>query len=128
MEQTGLPVDAAGRSASEFSGGQRQRLAIARALVLEPRCLVLDEALSGLDLSIQRQIVRLLLELQARASLTYLFISHDLGLMAQIADQVAVMHHGKIVQKQDPLALFSQPHHPTTHALLSLMPVLENCT
>jgi len=128
MEQTGLPVDAAGRSASEFSGGQRQRLAIARALVLEPRCLVLDEALSGLDLSIQRQIVRLLLELQARASLTYLFISHDLGLMAQIADQVAVMHQGKIVEEQAPLDLFSKPRHPHTQALLAAMPVLENCT
>jgi ABC-type glutathione transport system ATPase component len=128
MEQTGLPVDAAGRSASEFSGGQRQRLAIARALVLEPRCLVLDEALSGLDLSIQRQIVRLLLELQARASLTYLFISHDLGLMAQIADQVAVMHQGKIVEEQAPLDLFSKPQHAHTQALLAAMPVLENCT
>jgi len=127
MEQTGLPVDAAGRLASEFSGGQRQRLAIARALALEPKCLVLDEALSGLDLPIQRQIVRLLLELQAQASLTYLFISHDLGLMAQIADQVAVMHRGKIVEEQAPADLFSKPQHAHTQALVAAMPVLEDC-
>src|SRR5713101_8183013 len=101
---------------------------IAEPLVLQTRCLVLDEALSGLDLSIQRQIVRLLLELQARASLTYLFISHDLGLMAQIADQVAVMHQGKIVEEQAPLDLFSKPQHAHTQALLAAMPVLENCT
>ena len=128
MEQTGLPVEAAGRLASEFSGGQRQRLAIARALTLEPKCLILDEALSGLDLPIQRQIVRLLLELQARASLTYLFISHDLGLMAQIADKVAVMHQGKIVEERTPADLFSKPQHAHTQALLAAMPVLENRT
>ena len=128
MEQTGLPVDAAGRPASEFSGGQRQRLAIARALALEPSCLVLDEALSGLDLPIQRQIVHLLQELQARASLTYLFISHDLGLMAQIADRVAVMHEGKIVEERAPADLFARPQHAHTQALLAAMPVLENCS
>src|SRR2546425_7221412 len=91
MEQVGLLSQWAERPAAEFSGGQRQRLAIARALALEPRLLILDEALSALDLSVQAQIVNLLLELQVSRGLTYLYITHDLSLVGHLADEIAVM-------------------------------------
>jgi len=97
MEQVGISPQWARRSALEFSGGQRQRLAIARALTLKPRLLILDEALSSLDLPIQAQITKLLLDLQASLSLAYLFITHDLGLAARLADRIAVMRAGSIV-------------------------------
>lgn len=99
MELVGLSPDWGRRSAGEFSGGQRRRLAIARALALDPKVIVLDEALAGLDLSIQSQISNLLLDLQAARGLSYLFISHDLGLIAHLADEVAVLDHGRIVEK-----------------------------
>jgi len=99
MERVGLPRTESDRLPLELSGGQRQRLAIARALALEPRFLILDEALSSLDLSIQAQLIKLLLDLQASRSLTYLFISHDVTVAAGIADEVAVMHRGRIVEK-----------------------------
>src|SRR5436309_8640918 len=99
MSEVGLAPNSADRSVMEFSGGQRQRLAIARALALQPKLLVLDEALSGLDLSTEAQITNLLLDLQAAHSLTYLLISHDLFLVARLADMIAVMIDGRIVEQ-----------------------------
>ena len=118
MEEVGLNSDWAGRRAAEFSGGQKQRLAIARALAVQPRILILDEALSGLDLSTQAQIANLLLELQASHALTYLLISHDMKLVGQIADTIAVMAEGKIVEQGPASQIFSRPVHEETRRLL----------
>src|SRR5215469_2946265 len=109
MELVGLQADWEKRLPHQFSAGQRRRLAIARALAVEPKVLILDEALTGLDVLIQAQIVELLQELQARLSLTYLYISHDLGLMSQLADQVIVLHQGQIIEAATPLELFTKP-------------------
>jgi peptide/nickel transport system ATP-binding protein len=109
MELVGLQADWEKRLPHQFSAGQRRRLAIARALALEPRVLILDEALTGLDVPIQTQIAGLLRELQARLSLAYLYISHDLRLMSQIADQVMVLHQGQIVEADTPVKLFAKP-------------------
>ncbi len=125
MRIVGLSPQWAERRQLELSGGQRQRLAIARALVLEPRLLILDEALTGLDLSIQAQIVNLLLELQAAQGLTYLFISHDLRAAAQIAEEMAVMHEGKIVERGRTADLLAAPRHPRTTSLVKAVPHLE---
>lgn len=125
MEHVQLLPRWASRRPSEFSGGQRQRLAIARALAVEPKFLILDEAFSGLDLSIQAQIANLLIELQQAGSLTYLLISHDLGLAAQLADEVAVMLQGKIVERGAATDVFRNPGHQHTRALLDSLPVLE---
>ncbi len=103
MEQVGLLARWADRRPGQLSGGQRQRLAIARALVLEPRLLILDEALSALDLSVQARIVNLLLELQGERGLTYVLISHDLQVVGHLADQVIVLQHGKVVDHDQPV-------------------------
>ncbi|MGI9070676.1 MAG: dipeptide ABC transporter ATP-binding protein [Bryobacteraceae bacterium] len=109
LEQVGIPSEWADRSPLQFSGGQRQRLILARALVLKPALLILDEALSGLDLSIQAQIANLLLELQASFSLTYLYISHDLHLAGYLADEIVIMQRGKIVESGSVVEVFSNP-------------------
>jgi oligopeptide transport system ATP-binding protein len=109
----------------EFSGGQRQRIGIARALALNPALIVADEAVSALDVSIQAQVVRLMLELRERLKLTYLFIAHDLRLVEHICTRVAVMYVGRIVELGDTGSLFANPMHPYTRALLSAVPMLD---
>jgi oligopeptide transport system ATP-binding protein len=109
----------------EFSGGQRQRIGIARALALNPALIIADEAVSALDMSIQAQVIRLMLDLGERLKLTYLFIAHDLRLVEHICTRVAVMYLGRIVELGDTRALFANPMHPYTRALLSAVPVLD---
>lgn len=126
MEQVGLPAKWENKLPLEFSGGQRQRLAIARALALEPKLLILDEALSNLDLANQEMILSLLAQLQALHSLTYIHVSHDLHMVADLADEVAVMYEGRIVEQKTTAALFANPEHPYTQDLLGAMPSLES--
>jgi ABC-type oligopeptide transport system ATPase subunit len=121
----GLDPEHLKRFPHEFSGGQRQRIGIARALALSPALVIADEAVSALDVSIQAQVVRLMLELRDRLKLTYLFIAHDLRLVETICDRVAVLYLGKIVEMGDTPALFARPTHPYTRALLSAVPVLD---
>jgi peptide/nickel transport system ATP-binding protein len=125
LDVVGLRREVAARHPHEFSGGQRQRIGIARALAVEPRFIVADEPLSALDVSIQAQIVNLLVDLQRERSLTYLFISHDLKIVQHLCDRVAVMYLGRVVEEAPAAALYARPLHPYTVALLSAVPEMD---
>jgi dipeptide transport system ATP-binding protein len=122
LTQVGLSPDMEKKLPFELSGGQRQRLAIARALTLEPKLLVLDEALSALDCSVQAQIANLLIDLQASLKMTYLIISHDLAMAAHLADEIAVMSRGQIVEQGSPDKILKQPENRITRELLAAVP------
>ncbi len=121
----GLDADSAGRYAHAFSGGQRQRLSIARALGARPRLIVCDEPTSSLDVSVQAQILNLLKDLRDATGLTLLLISHDLAVVRQMCDRIAVMKSGKLVEEAAAETLFQSPQHPYTRELLSLVPTLD---
>lgn len=123
MAKVGLTAEHFDRYPHEFSGGQRQRIGIARTLAVQPRLIVADEPVSALDLSIQAQIVNLLKDLQQEFGLTYLFISHDLGIIEHLCDRVAVMYLGRIVEVADAEQFYTQPRHPYSEALLNAIPV-----
>lgn len=123
LELVGLNREHANRFVHEFSGGQRQRIGIARALAVEPEFMVLDEPISALDVSIQGQIVNLLVELQKKMGLTYMFVAHDLSMVKHISDRVAVFYLGSLVELTTSEELYANPRHPYTQALLSAIPI-----
>ncbi|MBN1418627.1 MAG: ABC transporter ATP-binding protein, partial [Planctomycetes bacterium] len=128
LEQVGLDPDLMYRYPHEFSGGQRQRVGIARALAVEPEFIICDEATSALDVSVQAQILNLLAELRRQYGLTYLFITHNLGVVEYLADRVSVMYLGRIVEEGSAESIFEDPRHPYTRALLSAVPQIDPAT
>ncbi|QYO77323.1 ABC transporter ATP-binding protein [Devosia salina] len=125
LAKVGISPDAAGRYPHAFSGGQRQRIGIARALVLNPKLVIADEAVSALDVSIQAQVLNLLDDLKEEFGLTYIFISHDLGVVNYIADRVVVMYLGHVVENAPTEMLFERPRHPYTEMLLEALPIAD---